>query len=270
MDKVINFIKRTSYRIWGIPIRIHTFKNWPIWLQERFNIFCKRKKNNEFIAQLRNGVKFYFKSRQGEFEPIYEIWRQNIYTKHYQIKDRDIIIDIGANIGVFSIFVAKSAMEVKVFSYEPTPEVFKRLLKNIKINNLENFIFPFQLGVAGNNGEKILFIHPKGSTSNTLYRDYLSVCKNNSLPIRTVTLEDIFRNNNLNYCDFLKIDAEGAEYEILFHTSPEYLRKIKNIALEYHQGHREIIKFLEKLNFQTQYESYRKSKISGRIWAKHD
>lgn len=270
MNKVINFIKRISYRIWGIPIRIRTFENWPIWLYERFNIFQKYKKSDELIAQLRNGVKFYFKSKQGEFDSIYEIWCQRIYIKYYQIKDRDIVIDIGANIGVFSIFAARAAKEVKVFSYEPTPEVFERLLKNIKINNLENFIFPFQIGVGGNSGERILFIHPEGSTSNTFYEDYLSDYKNNLVPVKTITLGDIFRNNNLECCDFLKIDAEGAEYEILFNTSSEHLRKIKNIALEYHQGYEEIIEFLEKLNFQVRYESYTKSKLSGRIWAKHD
>lgn len=267
LKKIINFIRTILSRIWGIPVRIFTFKNWWVWLEERLNILSKHKKGNEQIAQLRNGVKFYFKLKWGEFGPIYEIWCQKIYTKYYQIKNEDVVIDIGANIGAFSIFAAKAAKGVKVFSYEPNSKTFERLFKNIKINNLENFIFPFQIGIAGYGGERKLFINQNSSLDSALYKNYSSISKNNFLFVKTITLEDVFKNNNLDCCDFLKIDAEGAEYEILFNTPIEYLKKIRNIGLEYHQRHEKIIDFLKQINFQVYYEPYINSKMSGRIWA---
>jgi len=268
MNKIIYFIKRIPHRIWRVVSIIRTFENWPIWLQERYNLFHNYNKGDELIVHLRSGIKFYFKFRNGEFGPIDEIWCGKVYMRHYQIKDGDVVIDIGANIGGFSIFAAMEAKGVKVFSYEPTPETFSTLIKNIRINNLENFIYPFQLGVAKTVGKGTLFLRPDGcDTSNTLInRNNLFIDKNNSLCIQTITLKDIFKNNNLERCDFLKIDAEGAEYEILFNTPPDYLQNIKYIALEYHRGYEEIVFFLKRHNFSVWQKPT--SKTEGFIWAK--
>ena len=48
------------------------------------------------------------------------------------------------------------------------------------------------------------------------------------------TLQQIFDRHGITRCDFLKMNCEGAEYEILYRTPPEYLRRVERIALEYH------------------------------------
>ena len=63
---------------------------------------------------------------------IKEIWQKQLYTKKYQIREGDIIVDIGANIGVFSLWAAKQG--AKVFAVEPNPEAFnylKRILRKM-------------------------------------------------------------------------------------------------------------------------------------------
>ena len=55
-----------------------------------------------------------------------------------------------------------------------------------------------------------------------------------SVKVKCITLEDIFNEYKINQCDFLKMDCEGAEYDILLSTGGETLRKIKQINMEYH------------------------------------
>jgi FkbM family methyltransferase len=113
---------------------------------------------------------------------------------------------------------------------------------------LEKLIHPFQLGITGSGGKRTLFFRTEGGdTSNTLLpENSRSVSEDSSISVMTITLEDIFKKENLNHCDFLKMDCEGSEYEILFNTKPEILRKISNIFLEYHSGHSELVNFLTK------------------------
>ena len=266
-DLFIPVLKKIPYKLRRFVTIIHTFKNWPLLLQNRFDLFHNYSKGDELITELRSGIKFYFRFRNGEINSIDDVWCEKIQTKYFGIEDGDVVIDIGANIGAFSIFAAKSSKNVKVFSYEPTPDTFSRLVKNIKINHFENIIHPFQLGIAGKRDKRTLFINPDNSDSNTFYKNFLPNYRNESVQIETITLEDIFKNNNINHCDFLKMDCEGAEYEILFNTSPEYLQKIKKIALEYHCGRKEIIDFLKKTGFSIQHKSA--SNMQGLIWAEN-
>ena len=72
---------------------------------------------------------------------IDEIWRLGVYDRLLKfVNPGSNVIDIGANIGVFSIKAGKFKNEVKVFSFEPFPKNFSGLKENIKLNRLENVI----------------------------------------------------------------------------------------------------------------------------------
>jgi FkbM family methyltransferase len=248
---------------------IRNFKNWFIWFQDRLSLPNPYYPHQELIAYLRNDVKFHFHFKSGEIGTISEIWCKKIYTKNLPIEDGDIIIDIGANIGAFSIFAAKNAKNIKVFAYEPSPVAFSTLVKNIKENNLEKVIFPFKMGVAGKRGKRILFFRSNGSdTTDTIIEKHKEIMRHNAnLEINVTELEDIFKINNLNYCNFLKIDAEGAEYEILFNTPAKIVRKIEKIALEYHDGYENIEKFLRNHGFYVSHQPTIKNE--GILWARN-
>jgi FkbM family methyltransferase len=156
------------------------------------------------------------------------------------------VVDIGAHIGIFSIFAATKAKNGRVYSYEPLLENFKFLERNILINSLKN-ISIFNLGVAGRKMERKFFINPVGG----------SLIGNSNLNFRRIqciTLEDIFNDNKLEKINFLKIDCEGAEYEILFNTPKEIFEKIDRISMEYHSDSQnlntKLKEFLEKMGFK--------------------
>ena len=88
---------------------------------------------------------------------IYERDKFNFIKNN--LKRNDIFIDVGANIGDFSLYAAKLAREGKVLSFEPSSDNFKMLKKSIKVNNYNN-IFPHQVAIGLNDDKiKLTFSH---------------------------------------------------------------------------------------------------------------
>jgi len=88
-----------------------------------------------------------------------------------------------------------------------------------------------------------------------------------SLSVPSVTLRDIFEEHRIRRCDFLKIDCEGAEYDILYSSSPDVLERVDQIAMEVHHGEGErenidaMTSFLESRGFMT------RQRPVGKLWA---
>ncbi|MDO8664756.1 MAG: FkbM family methyltransferase [Candidatus Liptonbacteria bacterium] len=224
------------------------YRNWWLWFFNRCGILDGAK---ERMIYLRNGLRFYARLDLDNLGAIDDVFIRNEYFNIRNIiDDNAIVIDIGANIGAFSTAAAHRARGATIFSYEPTPETFSRLQRNIGLNNLKN-INTFQLAVGGKARETPLFVHPKNSGANTivLHQDNPELFKEDGSVVRVITLEDVFLQNNLSHCDFLKMDCEGAEFEIIAGASDDLLKKITHIAMEYHRDNKEIKNRLAGLGF---------------------
>ena len=196
--------------------------------------------------KLRSGAEFKV-SHLLDILTIQEIYVENQY--HIPLKSPKIIIDIGANIGTFSILMAHKYPKAKIFAYEPCPSTYKLLTHNVYINNVKN-VKTFQLGVTGTRG-KIDFFVSKASGLGSLFPTGRFFKKTS---INTDTLNNIFIQHDIKKCDLLKLDCEGAEYEIFFSIHPSLLKKIDNIVLEYHDhltkhNHHQLIKFLRNQGY---------------------
>src|SRR3990172_3683386 len=64
------------------------------------------------------------------------------------IQDNDFVIDVGANMGSYSLIAASKLISGKVFAFEPSKIAYKRFRENIKLNNFESKIIPFELAVS--------------------------------------------------------------------------------------------------------------------------
>jgi len=153
----------------------------------------------------------------------------NYIGKNFIVETGDTVVDIGANIGVFSVLAAKKAFKGNVFVYEPNKENYKVLIKNKYLNKLNN-LFVSNLAVTGRGGYIDFFISKLNDGAHSIY----ITDSKNSTKVKSITLKDIFDMNNLKRINYLKIDAEGAEYDILLKTPPEVIRKVDKIVLEYH------------------------------------
>jgi len=156
-----------------------------------------------------------------------EIFETKEYEEGYRvIKDRKnpVILDIGAHIGMASVYFSQ-IKGARIFSFEPCSKNYECLVKNIKGLNVKTFNY----GVTAFNCEHRNF------GSETLY------CKHRGLPvqeiIKTRNMEWVFKTCNLDHVDLMKIDVEGAEYEIFMTSSfAKVSNKIDFIIGESHLG----------------------------------
>ena len=168
-------------------------------------------------------------------------------------KNDDVVIDIGGNIGMVSILLAKKYPFIKIYAFEPVYENWKNFKRNIKINNVNN-IKLFNLAVAGSSGfAKIEYYFNMNGCSSLIknlssqWRKEISTTRNT---VKTITLDDILLRFKIDKCKLLKIDCEGSEFEIFYNS--KLLNKIEYVTGETHsydnkRNNREsLLKYLEK------------------------
>jgi FkbM family methyltransferase len=164
-----------------------------------------------------------------------EIWCDQVYgPPGYQIQRGDTVIDVGANVGFFATFAATRASDVKVYSFEPFASNFGWLRKNVEDSGLTN-IDIFQQAVAGSSGPRPFFIEPTNCMFHSLFCDEaVDGSKRQYEMVECTTLDEIFRVHRIECCHVLKLDCEGAEFDILSNSSPEALNRIRKVVGERH------------------------------------
>ena len=188
---------------------------------------------------------------------IREIFAENIYDiQRDNINLNGVVIDIGAHIGVFSIFAATMAKNATVYCFEPEPDNFQMLVKNIALNKLQDRILPFNIAVSNVSAMRKLIRSSSSLSAHSFFpRKILAEETKDSIDVTCISLSDIFQKYKIEKCDFLKLDCEGEEYNILLNAPDEILDKTARIALEYHDGltdssSRELADFLKRKHFK--------------------
>jgi FkbM family methyltransferase len=139
----------------------------------------------------------------------------------------DVVVDIGAHIGTVSIYAAKKWPGVRVYSYEPNKDNFARLQRNIEKMRVR--ISAHNVAVTGDGREVALFGDSRDSSGGH------SIYGEGSGPlVPSTTLASIFRDNNIERCSLLKVDCEGAEYEVLY-AAGDLLDRVDNLSIEFHK-----------------------------------
>ncbi|MGC4100316.1 FkbM family methyltransferase [Ferruginibacter sp.] len=145
----------------------------------------------------------------------YEVDKTDFIKIH--CKEGNVVFDIGAHMGVFSYFLACQVGKTgKVFSFEPAPLTYKMLQHTIAYNHLENTVEANQMAMAEKAGELTFYIYSNSKISSGNSLSPLNPAgTSHGITVKTVTLDDFFEEKKLSRLDFIKIDAEGAELEIL-------------------------------------------------------
>jgi FkbM family methyltransferase len=160
---------------------------------------------------------------------IDEIWAYRKYDYFgFRVSPGEVVVDIGANIGTFSLYAAKVCGASRVFSFEPFVDNYRILRKNVEQNQLHGVTCVNQ-AVAGSRGVRTLRLDSIDPGSHSL----VSGSFERAVEVDCCTLDDVFDRFALNKIDYLKMDCEGAEYEILENAAPR-LEKIGRISMETH------------------------------------
>jgi FkbM family methyltransferase len=128
------------------------------------------------------------------------------------IEKDDVLIDAGANFGLFSIFSSHIiGKEGKIYSFELVERTKEFLEKNIKNNNIDNCIV-VKKALGESNKEVDIFINDKNLEESSLVINNLLRRKEK---IKQIKLDDFIKDNNIQKVDFIKADIEGAERNML-------------------------------------------------------
>jgi FkbM family methyltransferase len=141
-----------------------------------------------------------------------------IYEPNYHlIEEGDIVVDLGANIGIFTDYAARKAS--RVIAVEAGPEVFACLVKNTAEEH-KNIEYVNAIVTSSKVGDIFGGVYSK-------------------VPSRlTITIKDILEKYNLERINFLKVDIEGFEYDVFNDLDEETLDRIDKISIEVHDVNR--------------------------------
>ncbi|MBX2845517.1 MAG: FkbM family methyltransferase [Saprospiraceae bacterium] len=130
-------------------------------------------------------------------------------------EDAEVVVDIGANTGVYSLLTQTLQQSCKVYAFEPIPRVFDKLKKNVTINNYP--IHCIKKALSNRTGQQQIFEeainHSYSATLDSTSSKQLQLVR--STEIETIRLDDFVEQTQLSKIDLLKIDAEGHEVEVL-------------------------------------------------------
>lgn len=163
----------------------------------------------------------------------YFVFRE-LANDHYKLNQRPMpegsrILDIGANVGIVSIYMAKLFRGATIYAYEPLSLNYDNLCKNIEINDVTNVV-PVNKAVTADGRDLIMrfnFDNMGGATALLGQPPY------NEARAFSVTLPSIFETHKIDHCAFLKMDVEGAEHEILASCNG-LLNRVDYLAMEAH------------------------------------
>lgn len=227
------------------------------WLQ--LILLLLGRSRQETILELRSsrglpGLRFSVRSFMDAWI-IKETCLDRDYEKHgTTLQDGWHIVDIGAGLGDFTIFAAQRCPHGYVYAYEPFPESFALLRRNLELNNISNV----QAVCSAISGRAVRSVplYQMGEAvqhTTTLPADKAATLK--TTDTISLTLDQVCAA--LPQCDFMKMDCEGAEYDILLNASAATLAKIKRLSMEVHEGliapgrsRQELVDHLRRNGFQ--------------------
>lgn len=207
------------------------------------------------VKMKENGLSFYVRG------PM-DVWclKETYLDRFYEIygvklQDGWTVVDIGAGLGDYSILAAHHFPNNQVYAFEPFKESFTLLERNLTTNHINN-VQIFQQAV-GRTGALILDLsggEPLQIQSRQAQAEVGNAQKERTIEVTSLSLNEVFVQNGIRRCDLLKMDCEGAEYDILLNAKPEAIERIQHLVLEYHEGieghsYRELVDHLQGQGF---------------------
>lgn len=192
-----------------------------------------------------------------------EIFVEEVYaTRGDPLPAEPVVLDIGANIGMFSLYIARLRPGARIYAFEPAPDAFAALSANVADHGLPVTCLPWAVGGRSEPGE--MTVYPRAAVFSSIAGDaaadrtaIAAAIANavddsrsagvvdqladtrmegaRTVPIEVTTLPDVLDRLGESHVDLLKLDAEGAETAILGGLDAAHWLRIERIAMEVHQ-----------------------------------
>ena len=220
-------------------------------------IFLRAKVPSDSQIELRQtGLKFKVRGKM-------DVWslKETLLDRFYErfgfvVQDGWTVVDIGGGIGDYTIFAAYNHPNARVLAYEPFPESYRLLRENLNLNQIDN-VETFSQAVSSQ--ESTLQFGSLSSDPLSMQTAHdMPVPAGDVLQVPAVSLASILNGLAGGRIDLLKLDCEGAEYDILLNSAPSALEKIDRIVMEYHDGitpfdHDDLVKHLTNCGYKVEW-----------------
>lgn len=229
-----------------------------------------RQKVSAKFADLRDTVHVNAGGPVTDADILDEIWNENVYRFEGTMLTGGHVVDVGANIGAFSLLALASHPQERVICVEPDKENFEIFFKNIKENEFEGRAYLYPIALGDKDGQ----VSMGGSAGGAAY---VSNFEDGDVAMRTLPslLEwhEKLSGTKIGEIDFLKMDCEGSEYRIIDAMyGSQWMGRVRWLAMEWHSTDAGTLgKMLGQLTETHSYSIIGRPKDGGMLWAhRHD
>ena len=183
-----------------------------------------------FVAEARNGC------RLTVWEPadVQTLWTVFCAGAYGARRMEGLVLDLGANIGAFTVFAARNLGAQRVIALEPVGATYGKLQHNIAGNNLCSRVTTLAQGIGGADGRRCIWLGRASPYASLYFRNNPRFESGETESIDVITLDRLFEEQDVKQVELCKMDCEGAEVEALLAASDATLGKIRNLCMEYH------------------------------------
>ena len=207
-------------------VLITNLKNWPVLLKDKI------VGGNNILYQFRSGEVIECRTKSTDINEAVVVLSGIEYSERYcrlKTNNEPIIVDIGANIGSFSIYAhtLNKHLNPTIYAFEPHPDNAHLTEANFKRNGLANY-YILQKAVAGKDGIASFDI------SGAFDAFKLNAQSSTTIEVTTVKLSTFCSSNNIDRIHLLKMDIEGGEYDVIEYDLNFIIEKVEVMFIEYH------------------------------------
>ena len=150
-----------------------------------------------------------------------KILSRSIYAEEFRIYQQligsqDIVFDVGSNVGIHTIFLSRVVKKGRLYSFEPVPQTYQVLLNTIELNRVKN-IKTFNVAISDKNGHTMIndFGVERSAWSSIGSSDYEGRPAEQQVLVDTIMLDGFCEQHRISTVNYIKIDVEGHELEVL-------------------------------------------------------
>ena len=256
-------------------------KNWLAYLAHASEILTCRRETAQWspITLAYLGVRplrypYELRLRAGQQITLWERTDVTVFwlvfaRRHYPVHPTDrVIIDLGANIGMFTLYAAREAPQSRIVAIEPFPDTCWRLRSLVERNRLQDRVTVLDYAVAASSAtgrmdnaaevpSQYRRIYSEATkTLNFNHRNRVKQAED-GVVVKTETLDKVLDCAHVHTGDLVKLNIHGSEYEVLMSAPPAVLKRCKKIAVQYHEmpadrhlGKRELFEYLAGNGFE--------------------
>jgi FkbM family methyltransferase len=221
-------VEGLQWRYWYLQrwlFLLRSFRNGP----ELISAFRKKKPIQRAVRW--NGQTIIHPDQRGLVETILEIWFEGVYTSgFYHPKPNDVVIDAGANIGLFSLWISRIEPKTRIFAFEPFQENFEYFERNLNANQPHSVIAN-RSAIGGQSGRAQICRVGDRSLDHRISKAESA----NGDEVAILSMADAIALGNDGRIALFKMDIEGSEFEAFRDSDPEDLKRVERFAIEHHE-----------------------------------